>query len=218
MTEHNMEYNSQKPGLIMPEYGRNVQIMIEYAKHLDDREFRQAFTEKIVDLMMIMNPQNKNVENYRLKLWKHLLFIAKGELDITPPESVDFKQELRMAKPSKVDYPQGSVRYRHYGRGVQQLIKKVQETEDTDKKRGLAHATASYMKLAYKAWNREHNISDEVVINDLKKMSRGEIDLEGEKIENLMEGQQNNSGSSNRRKGRSTKKYYKKGNYKNRRR
>ena len=218
MSEHNMEYNSQKPGLVMPEYGRNVQIMIDYAKQLDDKEFRQAFTEKIVDLMMIMNPQNKNVENYRLKLWKHLLYIAQGELDVIPPDTVDKNPELRLAKPEQVEYPQGTIRFRHYGKGVQELIKKVQETEDPDKKLGLAHATASYMKMAYRTWNKEHNISDEAVINDLRKMSKGEIDLEGEKIENLMEGQQNSSGGSSRRKGRNSKKYYKKGNYKNRRR
>ncbi len=171
-----MIYNSQTDHLIIPEYGRNVQKMIEYAKDVEDRELRQAYAEKIVDLMFSMNPQTKNAADYKLKLWHHMFRISNYELDVVAPDGYtkETKTELDMEKP---EYPVYNPSFRHYGNFVKEMIEKALSMDDEEKKYGYLEAIGSYMKLAYKTWNREHYVSDELIKEDLLAMTGGKITL-----------------------------------------
>ena len=101
----NMEYNSDKELLRIPEYGRNVQNMINHARTIENKELRQAFVEKVVDLMMQMSPQNKNLDDFRDKLWKHVFRIADYELDVETPNGVTPTPEDKRKKPNRIPYP-----------------------------------------------------------------------------------------------------------------
>ena len=172
----NMEYNTEKDRLVISQYGRNVQNLINYAKEVEDKETRQKYAERIVELMYQMNPENKNMNNYRAKLWSHLLKIADYDIDIDAPEDAILSKE-DVVKPEVMDYPQGVKRYRHYGGNVSGLIKKAVEMEDGPKKDAFAETIARYMKLAYRTWNREHYVSDQLIMEDLAKMSGGKLKL-----------------------------------------
>ncbi|WP_235295316.1 DUF4290 domain-containing protein [Portibacter lacus] len=171
-----MEYNTEKDRLVISEYGRNVQNLINYAKTVEDKELRQKYAERIVALMYQMNPQNKNINNYRAKLWSHLLKIADYDIEVDAPEDSILTKEDAI-KPEVMTYPKGAKRYRHYGRNVLELIKKATAMEDGPKKDAFAETIARYMKLAYRTWNREHYVSDELIIEDLNKMSQGKLSL-----------------------------------------
>jgi len=201
MAGHSMEYNSQKDLLIIPEYGRNVQLLIEYAKTIEDPEYRQAFTEKVVNLMHQMHPQNRNIEDYRARLWQHVFRIADYELDVMPPSGVLPTPEEYRKKPEQVEYPSFDTKYRHYGSNVQSLIKKAKEMEPGPKRDGFIAVIGSYMKLAYRTWNKEQYISDEVIKNDLEKLSDGVLILTSNaSLDNLSDFNSGNSGTNRRRK------------------
>lgn len=195
---HNMEYNSEKEDVIIPEYGRNVQMLIQHAKTIEDPAYRQALIEKVIDLMHQMHPQNRNIEDYREKLWKHVFLIADYDLDVTPPAGDKPTEQDRYKRPDAVPYPAGAAKHRHYGYNVQKLIKKAMVMEPGPVRQGFVTAIASYMKLAYRTWNREHYISDEIIKNDLRTLSNGELALdEGTFLDNLANSSYDNKNNSN---------------------
>ena len=177
-TANGLEYNSSRENLTISEYGRHVQKLIKHAKTIEDKEERQAFVEAIIDLMHQMNPQNKNVVEYRLRLWRHLYRIADYDIDITPPEEVSKSRPEENNNNVRMHYPQSEFRFRHYGNTIQLMIEKAKEMEDEDKKKAFTEVIASYMKLAYRTWNREHYVNDEIIKGDLVKLSKGALKLE----------------------------------------
>lgn len=185
-----MEYNSQKEELTIPEYGRNIQEMIKYAKSIEQDELRQAFIERIIDLMLQMAPQSRNMEDYRDKLWKHVFRIADYDINVTPPNGQKPTKEESQKRPEMIPYPISEARYRHYGHNVQVLIKKALAMEPGEKQDGFVRTILSYMKLAYRTWNKEHYVSDDVIKNDLVGLSNGKLKLdEEESITNLTNNQ-----------------------------
>ena len=204
MEKRNIEYNSEREHLIIPEYGRNVQKLIYHAKTIEDDEFRQAFVEKVVDLMYQMNPQSKNVNDYKEKLWKHLFRIADYDINVTPPAGIVPTRQNATRKPDVVPYPEKITRYRHYGRYVQLLIQKALEMEDKEKQVEFSNIIGSYMKLAFKTWNQEHYVNDEIVKNDLKTMSGGVLEIADDVVFKTpkIEYNRSNSQSSSRRRSR----------------
>lgn len=192
-----LEYNSARENLVIPEYGRNVQKLIDYAKTIEDPKFRQAFAEKIVDLMQQMHPQNRNMDDYREKLWKHVFRISDYELAVTAPDGLVIKKSEAQKRPDMIDYPEFEAQYRHYGHNVQRLIKKALSMEPGPKKDGFVGVIGSYMKLAYRTWNKEHYVSDDIIKSDLENLSNGKLTLKDSvSIDNLS--------SSNRRRKRDT--------------
>lgn len=173
-----MEYNSQREELIIPEYGRNIQKLIDHAKTIEDDALRQHFVERVVDLMQQMNPQSRNLDDYREKLWKHVFRIAEYDLEVLPPSGKKPRPEEAYKKPDPIDYPQSEPRFRHYGSNVQRLIKKAISMEPGPKRDGFVRVIGSYMKLAYRTWNKEHFVSDEVIKNDLEALSNGLLTLD----------------------------------------
>ncbi|GJM33094.1 MAG: hypothetical protein DHS20C18_20950 [Saprospiraceae bacterium] len=228
MKEHNMEYNSSRENLAIPEYGRHVQNLVNYAKTIEDDDFRQAFIERILDLMMQMHPQNKIMDDYKEKLWKHLFRIANYELNVKVPGGHIPTKEEAEKKPEKIPYPASEARYRHYGNNVQRLIKKALEMEAGPVRDGFVATIGSYMKLAYRTWNKEHYVSDETIKSDLETLSGGILTLDDDAtIDNLtsanrsnsrrkkMSGSGHNGNGSNNYQGRSSRNN---SNYKGRRR
>ena len=177
-TANGLEYNSSRENLIISEYGRHVQKLIMHAKTIEDKEERQAFVEAIIDLMHQMNPQNKNVAEYRLRLWRHLFRIADYEIDVTPPAEVSTSRPESQSNQVRLKYPQSEFRYRHYGNTIQLMIEKAKGMEDEEMKSAFTEVIASYMKLAYRTWNREHYVNDEIIKGDLVKLSKGALRLD----------------------------------------
>ena len=172
-----MEYNSEKEILVIPAYGRHVQSLINYTKTIEDDEKRQAFAERIVVLMMQMNPQSKNIQDYKERLWKHLFRIADYDLKVSPPEGLIVSREEAQKKPAKISYPRSKPRFRHYGNNVHFLIEKATKMEDEEKKAAFAISIATYMKLAYKTWSKEHYVNDEIIKGDLLTLSNGALKI-----------------------------------------
>jgi hypothetical protein len=203
MEKLNMDYNTTREPLIISEYGRNMQNLINHAKTIEDREKRQVFVEQLVELAMQMIPQSNNQEDYRDRIWKHFFRIANYELDVVPPNGEIPNAEDAAKRPAPMDYPASLPRYRHYGYNVQQLIEQAESMPPGPKRQGFIKAIGSYMKLAYQTWNHEPYVSDEVILADLENMSDGNLTLEGDTP--LMKLYQNNpnNGKSGGKGGRS---------------
>jgi len=179
MRDFDITYNTQKELLIIAEYGRNIQQLINHAKTIEDKEERQEYAEAIVNLMNQMVPQaNKEIDETNEKLWRHLFRIANHELDVVSPSGIQYTHEQANIKPDKVAYPHQNVRFRHYGSNIHRMIEKALAMEDKEKKMGFAYVIGSYMKLAYKTWNREHYVSDDIIKEDLETLSNGQLVLE----------------------------------------
>ncbi|MFQ5446383.1 MAG: DUF4290 domain-containing protein [Saprospiraceae bacterium] len=184
-----MEYNSSKEFLIIPEYGRHVQNLINHAKQIENPTERKHFVERIIGLMMQMHPQNRNLDDQIDKLWRHVFKIANYDLEVLPPSGEKPTPETSQKKPERVGYPSVDTRFRHYGHNVQKLITKAIAMEDGPKKDAFVQVIGSYMKLAYKTWNREHYVSDDIIIEDLEHLSGNKLKMvEDAFLDNLSKG------------------------------
>ena len=215
MNEHNMEYNSQKENLEIPEYGRNIQMLIKHLLTIEDPEYRQAFAEQIIELMLQMSPSNRNFEEQRLKLWHDIYRITDYKVDVMPPNGERPLPENRFKKPERVNYPENTATYRHYGHNVQKLIRKALAMEEGPKRDGFIAVIGSYMKLAYKTWIKEHYVSDDIIKSDLEKLAGGKLILpDGVFLDNLVPAKRTKKRTStSNNKGRGKRPYKKK--YKN---
>jgi hypothetical protein len=200
-----MEYNSSRPILILKEYGRNIQKLIEHALTIDDKAERQKVVNQIIHIMGNLNPHLKNVEDFNHLLWDHLHIMSDFKLDVDSPYPVPEKETL-YAKPQKFDYPQKNERFRHYGKNIMSMIDKAIAMEDEEKKQLFAECIANYMKIVHNNWNRE-NVTDEIILNDLQTLSGGKLSLGDEttlnKVKNVRKtdnnrNQRNNGGGGKR--------------------
>ena len=188
------DYNTQKDGLFIREYGRNTQNLINQAKAVEDREERQAYIEKVVRLIMSMHPHTRNVDDYRLKVWSHVLKMADYDLDVDIPDNLPDAREKR--KPDQVTYPQKTKRLRHYGRNVRIMIEKAKGMEDKEKQEAYITVIAAYMKMSYKTWNRE-NVNDEVIFQEFAKLAKGELEVPpGTNIDSLVAPRKSKTGGN----------------------
>jgi hypothetical protein len=170
-------YNTEGIELTMPEYGRNVQQLINVCKTINDDKERQAFAEAIIDLMQTITPYNRNYEEHRKKLWHHFFRIAKYNINVSPPPGLEISRESDIIVPDIIKYPSSIDRYRHYGAYVNNMIAKARSLDDEEKRKAFALIIAVYMKTAFRNWNREHFISDDSIKEDLANMSNGELKL-----------------------------------------
>lgn len=218
-----LTYNTEQEELIIPEYGRNLQQMIQFAKTIEDDTERQNFAEYIVDLMLQMATSSRNNNEFRDKMWLHFFKIANYDIKVMPPNGEIPKSEESKLTPDQVTYPINNSSYRHYGQFVQKLIEKAIEMEEGPKKEDFKNVIGSYMKLAYKNWSREHYVNDEVIKGELKNMSKGKLiiaeDIVLNKIKAANKAPSNNSRYSSSRGGskRNHKNNRKNNNYKKRR-
>ena len=175
-----MEYNTQRKKMELPEYGRSVQNMVDHALTIEDREERQRCANTIINIMGSMFPHLRDVPDFKHNLWDHLAIMSDFKLDIDYPFEIVKKEELVM-KPEKVEYPNGTIRYRHYGRILEGLVKKAVEVEDEVERKALVRLLAIQMKKSLGNWNKD-GMEDQKIVDDLREYSQGAIDL---KVEDL---------------------------------
>src|SRR5512140_2112515 len=132
----NYDYNTQRKRMALPEYGRNVQKMVEHIKTIKDRDERNTAAKTIIQIMGNLNPQIRDIGDFRHKLWDHLALIANFDLDIDSPFPMPEPSKF-VEKPNQIPYKQGDIRYLHYGRIIELMIDAASEMEDGDEKEYL---------------------------------------------------------------------------------
>lgn len=171
-----MEYNTTRSRMLMPEYGRNVQRMVEYLLTIEDRATRLRNAEAVIELMGTLNPHLKVIEDYKHKLWDHLYQMTDFQLDVDAPYPKPSREEV-FQKPEVLPYPKTKIANRHLGNNLENLLKKALEETDPEKKQGLTQAVGYYMKLAYTNWHREP-VHDDMIKNELSILSNGTLTYE----------------------------------------
>ena len=139
-----MEYNTGRSMLVMREYGRHIQKMVEYLLSIEDKEERQRNAYAVIELMGFLNPHLKNVEDFRHKLWDHLFLISDFKLDVESPYPIPTRETLK-TKPETLRYPKRYPKFAHLGKNLQTVIEKALAEENPEKKQGFANAIAYYM-------------------------------------------------------------------------
>lgn len=172
-----MEYNTQRNQLLMPEYGRMIQQLVERCKELPTKEERNEMALAIVDFMGQRNPQLRDEENYKHKLWDHLFILADYDLDVDSPYPFPTPEELA-EKPKRMEYPKLQGDFKFYGKSILQLIEMAIAQEDGDEKAALIEVIANNMKKSYNIYNKEH-VTDDVIFRHLKELSENRLDLTG---------------------------------------
>lgn len=168
-----MEYNTGRSLLVMREYGRHIQKMIEYLLSIEDKDERQRNAYAVIELMGFLNPHLKNVEDFRHKLWDHLFLISDFKLDVESPYPIPTRETLR-AKPKPLPYPRRYPKFAHLGKNLQTVIDKALREENPEKKQGFANAIAYYMKLAYSNWHKE-TVHDDAIQGELNNITDGQL-------------------------------------------
>lgn len=201
-----MEYNTQLKPLRLPEYGRNVHNMVDYCKTLTDRDERARCANSIIDIMGNMFPHLRDVNDFKHILWDHIAIMSNFELDIDYPYEVIKKEDL-YSKPDPLPYSRPTMRYRHYGKTLQNMIKIALTMENAQEKEQFVTLIATHMKKSYIQWNKE--VEDMKIFVDLYELSEGQIDLRESKLRlpdmrelNQRNNNNNNNNSGGRRKRR----------------
>ncbi|NPA36813.1 MAG: DUF4290 domain-containing protein [Chlorobi bacterium] len=171
-----MDYNSTRKKLVLPEYGRHIQKMVDHALTIEDREERKKAAQTIISVMGNMFPHLRDVSDFKHKLWDHLAIMSDFKLDIDFPYDLP-KRENLYTKPKRVPYNDRKIIYRHYGSLVEQLIKKAIELEDEEERKQLIMLIAAHMKKALYYWNKD-SVTDDRIFDDIKKMSGGKLVVE----------------------------------------
>jgi hypothetical protein len=170
-----MDYNSNRKQLILPEYGRNIQNMVNYIMTIEDRDLRNLAAQSLIDVMGNLFPYLRDVADFKHKLWDHLAIMADFKLDIDYPFDPPMPT-LLAGKPNSVPYNSGDIKYKHYGRIVEMMIKRAAEFEEGPEKESIVQMIADHMKKCYLTWNKE-TVDDEKVMADFNELSKGKIDV-----------------------------------------
>lgn len=170
-----MEYNTTRSHLIMKEYGRHIQKMVEHLLTITDREERQQNAYAVIELMGFLNPHLKNVEDFRHKLWDHLFLISDFKLDVESPYPIPTRETLK-ARPERLIYPKKYPKFNHLGRNIEVVIDKALNEENPEKRQGFANAIAYYMKLTYSNWHKEL-VHDDAIQSELSGITKGQLEF-----------------------------------------
>jgi len=168
-----MEYNTTRNQMVMREYGRHVQKMIEHLLSIEDPERRQRNSQAVIELMGFLNPHLRNVEDFRHKLWDHLFLISDFKLDVKSPYPIPTRETLK-AKPKPLKYPKRYPKFSHLGKNLEVVIQKALKEQNPDKKLGFANAVAYYMKLAYSNWHKEM-VHDDAIQSELSNITDNQL-------------------------------------------
>ncbi len=181
---NNLEYNTERSKLIIPEYGRHFQKMVDYAVSIADREERNRVAKAIISVMGNLQPHLRDVPDFQHKLWDQLFIISDFKLDVDSPFPIT-SQEVLEQRPDPLEYPQNHPKYRFYGNNIKRMIDVAINWEKGDKRDGLEYAIANHMKKCYLNWNKD-TVDDQVIFQHLHELSDGKIDLAADG-ENLTE-------------------------------
>ena len=183
----NLEYNTQRSGIILKEYGRNVQNLVDYIRSVPDKDKRTEMANTLIDLIRQLTPSLKDQPENPQRLWDDLYIIADFNLDVNSPYPTP-QREILFKKPMKVAYPQSEVRFKHYGKNIERLVKEAVKLEDPKEREDAAIYLGKLMKTFYGSWNKE-TLDDSVIVKDIQILSQGKLSLSLEKVreDNLFE-------------------------------
>jgi len=176
MNIEGLDYNTQRERLILPEYGREIQDMVDYAMTLADKEERQRCAESIVKIMERMGAQNRSNGDYKRKLWDHLAIMSRFKLDIDWPYDISEAEKISQ-KPKPVEYPASNIRVKHYGKLMFELFDKLKSMPAGDERDALVKYTANQMKRDLDQWSHG-TVNEERVVSDLANFTDGKIQLD----------------------------------------
>ncbi|MGB5319635.1 DUF4290 domain-containing protein [Eudoraea sp.] len=213
----NLEYNTEREKLIIPEYGRHFQKMVNHAISIEDSAERNKVAQAIISVMGNIQPHLRDVPDFQHKLWDQLFIMSDFKLDVESPFPITSKEMLQ-ARPDPLEYPQNFPKYRFYGNNIKRMIDVAIGWEEGDKRAGLEYAIANHMKKCYLNWNKD-TVEDKAIFKHLFELSNGKIDLATDGIslsesEQLMKGRtpksnrSTNTGKKNQRGSNRGKKRY----------
>ncbi|WP_187261441.1 DUF4290 domain-containing protein [Pontibacter beigongshangensis] len=176
-----------KQDLLLREYGRNVQDLVNHILTIEDRTERTRLSQLLINLMAKLNPQLRDIQDAQQKLWNHLYVMSGSKLDVDAPYPLSAMEYLN-DKPQPMQYPLHTPRYKHYGNNVELLIQRATELEDPAERESAIVSLGKLMKTLYRAYNKE-SITDDIILNDIRQMSKGKLDMDLKFIEsnNLFE-------------------------------
>lgn len=170
-----MDYNTQRLQLKLPEYGRTIQKMVDYCCTIEDKVERTKAANAVIAIMGNMNPHLRDVVDFKHKLWDHLAIMSDFKLDIEWPYPLP-DLELINKKPEKLPYSDGKFKFRHYGKFIEEVLRKINDIEEPEKKNALIELMANHMKRSYMVWKKE-SISDEIIFKELSIIVKNSIDI-----------------------------------------
>jgi len=171
-----MDYNTQREQLVLPEYGRHVQKMLEQVCEIEDREKRTQQARVVVNVMATLNPQMRDYPDYKHKLWDHAHIISGYNLDVDGPYEAPAKEE-RESKPEPIGYSKEPIRKTCYGRNIQNMMDLIIECDKGEEvRRELIRLLALYMRQQYLIWNKD-SVADETIFQDMEQLSEGKIQV-----------------------------------------
>lgn len=194
-----MEYNTTRNHLVMREYGRHIQKMIEYVLTIEDEERRQRNAHALIELMGFLNPHLKNVEDFRHKLWDHLFLISDFKLNVKSPYPIPTRETLK-AKPEPLTYPKRYPKFSHLGKNLELVINKALNEENPEKRQGFANSIAYYMKLAYSNWHKE-TVHDDAIQSELTNITKGQLEFTNTPYVRAVSHRMNEGGGRDRDRG-----------------
>ena len=176
-----LEYNSQREHLIIPEYGRYVQKLINQITAIEDREKRNKGARYVISVLGNLNPHLRDVPDFQHKLWDQLFIMSDFKLDIDSPYPIPTREVVQL-KPERLTYPQNFPKYRFYGNNIKYMIDVARKWEEGELKNALIIVIANHMKKCFLSWNKD-TVTDEVIFNHLLELSNGELNLTAMKEE-----------------------------------
>mgnify|MGYP003323392266 CR=1 FL=1 len=179
----NLEYNTIREELIIPEYGRHIQKMINYASSRESKEERNKLANSIISVMGNLQPHLRDVPDFQHKLWDQLFIMSDFKLDADSPFEKPSKEVLN-AKPDPLSYPQNFPKYRFYGNNIKNMINVAKDWEEGDMKNALVYNIANHMKKCFLNWNKD-SVKDQVIFDHLYELSGSKIDIRDSKEELL---------------------------------
>ena len=178
---YELEYNSERENLLIPEYGRHVQKLVNHCRELPTKDERNKMAQSIIEVMGNLQPHLRDVPDFKHKLWDQLFIMADFNLDVEPPYKVLSQEELK-AKPDTLPYPKMANKYRFYGNNIKIMIDEAVTWEDGELKEALNYTIANHMKKCFLNWNKD-TVDDAVIFKHLRELSDGKIDLSIEKVQ-----------------------------------
>ncbi|MCB9251717.1 MAG: DUF4290 domain-containing protein [Flavobacteriales bacterium] len=175
-----MEYNTQRPGLILTEYGRSMQKMVDKVTSVPDRELRSRLSMNLINVMINLNPGIKDLDNYKQKLWDHLHIMSGFKLDIDGPFPKPEPEELNR-KPETIPYNNVRIKFRFYGRNLQYMVDRAVKVENSEIRQSFINMIASFMTNSSRNWNNE-NLTPEMITEHLKTLSGNTLKLNSEDL------------------------------------
>ena len=170
-----MDYNTQRETMIIPEYGRHIQEMVNHICGVRDRIKRTELAHAVVEVMLSLNPQMKELGNTEQKLWDHLYIISDFKLDVDSPFEPPTREEVNN-EPEKIPYRDQRIKFRFYGRNLQTMVEQINDIKDEKIRGSFIDYIASFMVNSSRNWNDE-NLDNETVIQHLNTLAKGDLEI-----------------------------------------